>query len=47
MSSSLTEAAKVKTDLEPETRNITIKAAAGKGTMRAGRWDPVSDGGIR
>ncbi|KAK0354485.1 hypothetical protein LTR91_017742 [Friedmanniomyces endolithicus] len=41
MTASVTEAAKANSELDPAAGKITLKATAGKGTMRAGQWDPV------
>ncbi|KAK3116450.1 hypothetical protein LTR53_003176 [Teratosphaeriaceae sp. CCFEE 6253] len=40
MAASVTEAAKANTKLDPSAGKITLKAPPGKGTMRAGQWDP-------
>ncbi|KAK0262609.1 hypothetical protein LTR01_007144 [Friedmanniomyces endolithicus] len=40
MTASVTEAAKANSELDPAAGKITLKAAAGEGTMRAGQWDP-------
>ncbi|KAK4956251.1 hypothetical protein LTR10_005772 [Elasticomyces elasticus] len=40
MSASVTEAAKANNELDAGSGKITLKAAEGKGTMRAGQYDP-------
>lgn len=40
MSASVTEAARVNNELDPQAGNITIKAPSGDGKMKAGQWDP-------
>jgi len=41
MSASLMQAARANTELDPGAGKITLKATGGRGTMKAGQYDPV------